>query len=1013
VTSGRRSPSAIFCTLTSLLCAVFIALPARAGDPNLDWYTVESPHFRVHYHGGLETMAQRTATLAEAIRDRLTGPLANRPSEIVHILLTDTTDSANGSATIVPYDAIRLFVTAPEDLSTLGDYDDWLTGLVTHESAHVHHIDNIHGFPIVLNAIFGKIYAPNQVQPSWIREGIAVAMESLLTSGGRVRSSIFDMYLRADVLEDNFATLDQMSQDVRRWPGGDIAYLYGGKFMAWIVDTYGRDVLGAVATDYGANLVPWGINRSIRRATGYTYLELYDAWHASIRSSYSARADAIRKRGLRVGIRLTHSGYVAASPRWVPPLAREGIREEILYYRDDSHSPAGLYKLPLNSRWEADEDGASFVARTGGSPRVGSFDPEGGLVFDSIAVSARRRSFDELHHLKAHETSTTGRLATRERWTTGSRSRAPDVSPDGRRVTFITNHAGTMTPKIADILPEGGIANERRLVATGLWEQSFTPRFSPDGKRVAYSSWAPGGYRDVRIVDVETNAVFDVTRDRAMDVEPSWTPDGRYLVWSSDRTGVPNIYAYDLRSKKTWQVTNVLFGAFMPEVSPDGRTLVYVGYTSAGYDLFSLAFDERGFLEAPPPENTHPEPLPELQPRRWPVTPYDPLPTIRPRNFSFDYTPTSLGQAWTIAVRGTDIVGNHTFSAALRRYVSIGEFTGSIAYGYLRLPVDLRIAASRALAAKKVSINGVSGVAQEETFGVTSSVNYSIPGSFDNAAVSLSYSATTNARKYPDDLGCPGGLPLPSQPLPSASCLDPYNSDVPTAGRQFLGIVRTAASYANTQRSTWAISTERGYFGSFTAEHAGLATGSDATLLRFEGRVGGYLLAPWLRHHVFALQLSGGAASGSTTFRDFATGGYTTQGFEDTLFAFVGDLNQSPIVLRGYPPAAFGGNQYNLLNFEYRFPIAMIDRGISTLPLFFNYVSGTLFVDYGGAFDNLDLKDPWSSYHAGMGGQLHFEFTLGYFLDAGLTLGWARALDRKSIPNNDASQTYLVVSGNF
>jgi hypothetical protein len=445
---------------------VFVTSPARAGDPYLEWYTLETPHFRVHYHGGLEKLAQRTANLAETIRERLARPLAFRPREIVHILLTDTTDSANGSATIVPYDAIRLFVTAPEDLSTLGDYDDWLTALVTHEAGHIHHIDNISGFPKRLNEIFGKIYAPNQVQPSFVREGIAVAMESLLTSGGRVRSSIFDMYMRADVLEENFASMDTICHDVRRWPAGDIPYLYGGKFFGWILDTYGSDVFGAVALDYGANLIPWGINRSIRRATGHTYLELYDAWHASMRSSYGALADEIRRRGLRVGTRLTHSGYSKGSPRWVPPNARDGNREEILFYRDDARSPAGLYRLPLKSRSDADEAATSFVARTGGSPRVGSFDPHGGIVFDALAVSARRRNFDELHHLGPHETSTTGRLATRERWTTGSRSRAPDVSPDGRRVTFITNHAGTMTPRIADILPEGGIANVRRLIAT-------------------------------------------------------------------------------------------------------------------------------------------------------------------------------------------------------------------------------------------------------------------------------------------------------------------------------------------------------------------------------------------------------------------------------------------------------------------------------------------------------------------------------------------------------------------
>jgi len=75
---------------------VLLCSRALAGDPYVEWYTIETPHFRVHYSGGLEPIAQRAASLAEAVRERLAGPLANRPHEIVHILLTDYTDSANG-----------------------------------------------------------------------------------------------------------------------------------------------------------------------------------------------------------------------------------------------------------------------------------------------------------------------------------------------------------------------------------------------------------------------------------------------------------------------------------------------------------------------------------------------------------------------------------------------------------------------------------------------------------------------------------------------------------------------------------------------------------------------------------------------------------------------------------------------------------------------------------------------------------------------------------------------------
>ena len=267
----------------------------------------------------------------------------------------------------LPYNTIRLYVTAPEELSLLGDYDDWLLELVAHEQTHVFHLDNIGGAAAILNAVVGKTSAPNQLQPLWILEGLAVVMESRLTGGGRLRSSIFDMYLRTDVLERNLAGLDEMSHSVWRWPNNDIWYVYGGEFFGWILDTYGADVAGAIATDYGSNIIPWGINRSVRRATGRTYPELYDGWVKSISERYEAQAESVRSHGLRIGTRLTFGGRLASSPRFIPTCARRGAREEILYHRDDGDRPGGFYRLPLASRTRAADEGrprAGFRERT-------------------------------------------------------------------------------------------------------------------------------------------------------------------------------------------------------------------------------------------------------------------------------------------------------------------------------------------------------------------------------------------------------------------------------------------------------------------------------------------------------------------------------------------------------------------------------------------------------------------------------------------------------------------------
>lgn len=970
---------------------------AHAGDPYLQWFTVETPHFRVHYHAGLEELAQRTATLSETVRERLVGPVGRAPPDITHVLLEDESDAANGSASGVPYNAIRLVVSAPDDLSPLADYDDWSLELLTHEQTHIFHIDNISGPAAIINALVGKTYAPNEVQPHWLLEGLAVAMESKFTSGGRLRSSQFDMYLRADVLEDNVAGLDEISHDVRRWPSGDLWYLYGGRFYGFILDTYGLDTFAAVAADYGNNPIPWGINRAIRRATGRTYPELYRAFVATLKEKYRAEADAVRSRGLREGTRLTHGGRVATSPRFIPRCARtrdgegEGNGEELLYFRDDGQRPPGFYRLPLVGRG-ADEGRLELVTRANGNPRTAAFDADCGFVFDSVAPSRRFHDFDDLFRQALGHAAPDGHSA-RERLTEGLRARSPDVSADGRRIAFVTNHVGTTTLRIADVSPDGGIVNARRLVASAQYEQAYTPRFSPDGTHVAYSAWTRGGYRDVRIVDVASGNFIDVTHDRALDVEPSWTPDGRTVLFSSDRTGIANVYAYDVATRTLRQVTNVVNGAYMPEASPDGKALVYVGYTSKGFDLFSMPLDVATFLPVEPYVDAHPAPPEDPSNRNWPVVAYNPLPTLGPYTYSVNYASGVFGPAFTLGATGSDIVGNHSVAANLTYYSRVSEVTGSLAYSYNRLPVALQIEASRSIVpAPSVVVEGKTIAVRDEVLTASTGLSYTLPGEFDSQTVSLAYSASHYASNLPA----------------AASPLDPDALPVSTPFEGFLGSVHAGWSYSNAYGSLYGIGNERGFSLSASSDFADLATGSQRTLLAFQGRAIGYLLAPWLSHHVFALALSGGASTGT-----FPVGGlYYSGGFADqnALDAAVNGAVQSAFVLRGYPPGAFFGRQYNLANLEYRFPIAIIERGVSTLPFLLRTLAGTVFCDYGGAYDEIDAKDPLRAYHVGLGGELSLAFTLGYFLDTGLRFGVAKGFGAFAVPG---LQSYLVAAATF
>ncbi|MBL8739708.1 MAG: PD40 domain-containing protein, partial [Myxococcales bacterium] len=750
-TAARCRPSLGHRTKLALaaLCAAavtFAAGPAAAADdPTLTWWTLETDHFYITYPEPVEPAARRIADLAESIHVRVAEGMQFEPDEKTEILLTDDTDSANGSATPVPYNTIRLFLTAPGDLSTLGDYDDWYLGLLTHEYTHILHTGNISGLASVANRVIGRTLAPNSAQPRWIIEGLAVVFESEYSTGGRIRSSLFDMYLRADVLEDNFARLDQISSGAERWPYGNLFYLYGSRFLRWISDIYGPDTMPAVSADYGATTVPWGINRAIRRVTGRTYEDLYDAWLLHLKRHYAAQVAAVDARGRREGVRITFGAHGAAYPRFVPKAARKDpTREEIMYFRDDYRTTSGFYRFALGDVTKSGEREEDFEIRT---PNEGApaFSEAGDVLFGSVAYYKNIYGRTDLHSVPKGETSKNGIDAARRRLTHGLRATQPDVSPDGKLVAFAVNSMGTTTLTIADRDVDGALSNIRPLIVGDVFDQAYSPRFSPDGKQVAYSAWSRGGYRDIRIVDVKTGKSRDVTRDRSLDLQPEWSPDGRSIYFSSDRTGIFNIYRIDLQTGDTKLVTNVHNGAVAPTVSADGKRLVYLGYSHEGYDLYAMPIAEDRLLSAPPPPEDRGETYSEPPRARAEKSRYNPLRTLRPYTYGIDvgagnYSTTAV----TLSAAGSDLVGHHSIGASVRFDPGAPEPRFDLSYDYGGLPVNLGASFTRQVVPRLSGFN-VSGVdvpfdETQNSFSTSVSAGFADP--YVSQSARLSYSAT-------------------------------------------------------------------------------------------------------------------------------------------------------------------------------------------------------------------------------------------------------------------------------
>ena len=222
----------------------------------------------------------------------------------------------------------------PASLDELNDFDDWFNLLITHELTHVVHLDTILGPARYINFLRGKIYAPNLSQPTWFVEGLAVLMESRQTTGGRVRSTFFDMELRVPMLEGKMLGLDAVSNGPLAYPQGSAVYLYGSSLLKYVEDRYGPDKIQEISHRYASHLLPGGLNRVSREATGRGYDSAVGRLEgiagapvcAAGRGGGPARADAdhapdVRRPGPARGAeaRTTFTTGAASSTRRRPP----------------------------------------------------------------------------------------------------------------------------------------------------------------------------------------------------------------------------------------------------------------------------------------------------------------------------------------------------------------------------------------------------------------------------------------------------------------------------------------------------------------------------------------------------------------------------------------------------------------------------------------------------------------------------------------------------------------------
>jgi len=556
--------------------------------PHLKWKTIKREKIEVHFHEGSERTALITAKVAEEVWGPITSLYEYEPDK-VHFIIKDIDDYSNGLTNFID-NTIEIWASAM-DFDLRGTHN-WLRNVITHEFTHMVHLqaamkfgrripafsfqflnyeqkrrpDILYGFPNVV-----AVYPLATINvPSWFAEGVAQYQRKEFDYDDW--DSHRDMILRCFALEDKMLTYEEMGVFGKNSLGSEAVYNSGFALTLYISQKYGEDKLSELTKSLG-KFFNFNFDAACKQVLGKSGKELYSEWKNYIVNSYKERSKGIFQKNIS-GDLIVKEGYANFYPKY------DSIGNKIFYLSNknkDYLSQTSLYAYDLNLK--------TSTLISDGIKSNYAISKDGKKIYFA-KLTQKNEHWANIHDIFVYDIE----KKEEKRLTFGARANQIALSNDGNLIAFVWQKDGTANLSLYR-LSDNSIET---ITAFKNGEQIYNPVFSPVDEYL-YFDFASYKERDIARISLKDKK-FEYFLKTPNDERNLFFDCKGNIYYSSDATGIFNIYKMRSNDSALVQVTNVIGGAFMG-CSIKEDQIVYAGFNADGYKIYLLNADVKEKIE--------------------------------------------------------------------------------------------------------------------------------------------------------------------------------------------------------------------------------------------------------------------------------------------------------------------------------------------------------------------------------------------------------------------------------